>query len=452
VATILIVDDEKNIRATIARGLRLEGFRTVEAGNGEEALAILEDQGADAVLLDVEMPRLDGLATLEAMRDRGLSVPAIVLTAHGSIERAVRAVKLGAFDFIEKPPSMERILIAIGHALDRGRLLSENRRLADESGATAGLLGDSEPMRALRAVLSRVAPTEATILLLGENGTGKELAARAIHDGSPRKARPFVTVNCAAIPETLFESELFGHLRGAFTGATDARRGKFSQADGGTLFLDEVGEIPLHLQPKLLRVLESQEVERLGGGAPEKVDVRLVAATNRDLPAEVETGRFRRDLYHRLDVVPVRVPPLRERRTDIPSLAAHFLDLACRRNRVRPKTLADDAKAALSAHRWPGNVRELRNVMERIAILVQEAEVGAVLLEGLAGAAATPSEIEETGGTLAARVDAFERKTVLEALERNRWRMTRTAEQLGLERSHLYKKLKALGIERPVEE
>jgi len=452
VATILIVDDEKNIRATIARGLRLEGFRTVEAGNGEEALAILEDQGADAVLLDVEMPRLDGLATLEAMRDRGLSVPAIVLTAHGSIERAVRAVKLGAFDFIEKPPSMERILIAIGHALDRGRLLSENRRLADESGATAGLLGDSEPMRALRAVLSRVAPTEATILLLGENGTGKELAARAIHDGSPRKARPFVTVNCAAIPETLFESELFGHLRGAFTGATDARRGKFSQADGGTLFLDEVGEIPLHLQPKLLRVLESQEVERLGGGAPEKVDVRLVAATNRDLPAEVETGRFRRDLYHRLDVVPVRVPPLRERRTDIPSLAAHFLDLACRRNRVRPKTLADDAKAALSAHRWPGNVRELRNVMERIAILVQEAEVGAVLLEGLAGAATTPSEIEETGGTLAARVDAFERKTVLEALERNRWRMTRTAEQLGLERSHLYKKLKALGIERPVEE
>ena len=451
-ATILIVDDEKNIRATIARGLRLEGFRTVEAGNGEEALAILEDQGADAVLLDVEMPRLDGLATLEAMRDRGLSVPAIVLTAHGSIERAVRAVKLGAFDFIEKPPSMERILIAIGHALDRGRLLSENRRLADESGATAGLLGDSEPMRALRAVLSRVAPTEAKILLLGENGTGKELAARAIHDGSPRKARPFVTVNCAAIPETLFESELFGHLRGAFTGATDARRGKFSQADGGTLFLDEVGEIPLHLQPKLLRVLESQEVERLGGGAPEKVDVRLVAATNRDLPAEVETGRFRRDLYHRLDVVPVRVPPLRERRTDIPSLAAHFLDLACRRNRVRPKTLADDAKAALAAHRWPGNVRELRNVMERIAILVQEAEVGAVLLEGLAGAAATPSEIEETGGTLAARVDAFERKTVLEALERNRWRMTRTAEQLGLERSHLYKKLKALGIERPVEE
>ncbi|HVQ34914.1 MAG TPA: sigma-54 dependent transcriptional regulator [Candidatus Bathyarchaeia archaeon] len=448
--TILIVDDEKNIRATIARGLRLEGFRTLEAENGEEALAILEDQGADAALLDVEMPKRDGLATLEAMRDRGIAVPAIVLTAHGSIERAVRAVKLGAFDFIEKPPSMERILLAVANALDRGRLVSENRRLADESGTAAGMLGDSEPMRALRVLLSRAAPTEATILILGENGTGKELAARAIHDGSPRQGRPFVTVNCAAIPETLFESELFGHVRGAFTGATDARRGKFSQADSGTLFLDEVGEIPLHLQPKLLRVLESGEVERIGGGAPERVDVRLVAATNRDLPAEVEAGRFRRDLYHRLDVVPVRVPALRERRTDIAPLAAHFLDLACRKNRVRPKKLDDEALAVLAAHRWPGNVRELRNAMERIAILVQDAGIAARHLDFLGAAPETAAPAAT--GALAALVDDFERKTVLAALERNRWKMTRTAEQLGLERSHLYKKLKALGIERPVEE
>jgi len=446
VPTILIVDDEKNIRATIARGLRLEGFRTLEAENGEEALSVLEDQGADAVLLDVEMPKMDGLATLEAMRDRGIAVPAIVLTAHGSIERAVRAVKLGAFDFIEKPPSIERILLAVGHALDRGRLVSENRRLAEESGATAGMLGDSEPMRALRAMLSRAAPTEATILILGENGTGKELAARAIHDGSPRKARPFVTVNCAAIPETLFESELFGHVRGAFTGATDARRGKFSLADSGTLFLDEVGEIPPHLQPKLLRVLESGEVERIGGGAPERVDVRLVAATNRDLPAEVEAGRFRRDLYHRLDVVPVRVPPLRERRTDVGALAAHFLDLACRRNRVRPKKLGEGALAVLTSHRWPGNVRELRNAMERVAILVQDVEIGATHLDFL-GTAPEVEASAETGGTLAAIMDAFERKTVLAALERNRWQMTRTAEQLGLERSHLYKKCKQLGID-----
>jgi len=349
---------------------------------------------------------------------------------------------------------MERILLAIGHALDRGRLVSENRRLADEAGAGAGILGDALPIRALRETLSRVAPTQATVLVLGENGTGKELAARAIHDGSPRRARPFVTVNCAAIPETLFESELFGHVRGAFTGATEARRGKFSQADGGTLFLDEVGEIPLQLQPKLLRVLESGEVERLGGTGAERVDVRLVAATNRDLAAEVEAGRFRRDLYHRLDVVPVTVPPLRERGSDIPALAAHFLELACRRNRVRPKRLGDAGAAALASHRWPGNVRELRNAMERVAILSPRAEVDAQDLLFLAGAPAGATVTAPPGatGTLASLVEAFERATVLAALERNRWRMTRTAEQLGLERSHLYKKLKALGIERPAED
>jgi DNA-binding NtrC family response regulator len=452
--TVLIVDDEKNIRATIARGLRLEGFRTAEAGDGIEALTILEDHGADVVLLDVEMPKMDGLAALEAMRDRGIAVPAIVLTAHGSIERAVRAVKLGAFDFIEKPPSIERILLAIGHALDRGRLVSENRRLAEETGASAGILGDAEPIRELRKTLARVAPTEATILLLGENGTGKELAARAIHEGSPRASRPFVTVNCAAIPETLFESELFGHVRGAFTGATDARRGKFSLADGGTLFLDEVGEIPLHLQPKLLRAIESGEIERLGGSGTKRVDVRIVAATNRELPAEVEAGRFRRDLYHRLDVVPVRVPPLRERRADVPGLAVHFLDLACRKNRVRAKRLDEGALGVLSAHAWPGNVRELRNVMERVAILVQDPTIRADHLRFLEASPGAPAEAAPSAGegTLATLVEVFERATVLAALERNRWRMTRTAEQLGLERSHLYKKLKALGIERPVEE
>ena len=449
--SVLIVDDEKNIRATIARGLRLEGYRTEEAGDGLQALTLLEDHGADVVLLDVEMPRMDGLAALEAMRDRGIAVPAIVLTAHGSIERAVRAVKLGAFDFIEKPPSIERILLAIGNALDRGRLVSENRRLADETGAGAGILGDAAPTRELRQTLARVAPTEATVLLLGENGTGKELAARAIHAGSSRAGRPFVTVNCAAVPETLFESELFGHVRGAFTGATDARRGKFSLADGGTLFLDEVGEIPVHLQPKLLRAIESGEIERIGGSGTERVDVRIVAATNRDLPAEVEAGRFRRDLYHRLDVVPVVVPPLRDRRDDISGLAIHFLDLACRKNRVRAKQLDEGAQAALAAHRWPGNVREVRNVMERVAILVPDATIRAEHLAFLAPSSATPAPVGGEG-PLATLVEAFERATVLAALERNRWRMTRTAEQLGLERSHLYKKLKALGIERPVED
>ena len=450
--TVLIVDDEKNIRATVARGLRLEGYRTEEAANGVEGLAALESGGIDVVLLDVQMPELDGMGMLAAMRERGAAVPAIVLTAHGSVERAVRAVKLGAFDFIEKPPSMERILVAVGNALDRGRLERDNRRLAREAGEAEEILGDAPATRELRATLARVAPTEATVLLLGENGTGKELASRAIHAGSPRARKPWCVVNCAAIPETLFESELFGHVRGAFTGATDARQGKFQQADGGTLFLDEIGEIPLALQPKLLRALESGDVERIGGRGPERVDVRIVAATNRNLEAEVAASRFRPDLYYRLAVVPVRLPPLRERREDIVPLATRFLEAACTRNRVRAKRLAPDAGEVLLRHPWPGNIRELRNAMERVAILITGDTVDASHLSFLAGGSPSRAHVGREEGGLAAAMERHERELVLAALERNRWRMTRTAEDLGLERSHLYKKLRALGIERPVED
>jgi len=456
--TVLIVDDEKNIRATLARGLRLEGYRTEEAGNGVEALKVLDEGGIDLVLLDVQMPEMDGLALLAAMRERGLAVPAIVLTAHGSIERAVQAVRLGAYDFIEKPPSIERILLAADNALDRDRLLRENRRLSEESGSSGEILGSAEATRALRATLARVAASEATVLLSGENGTGKELAARAIHAGSARARKPLVIVNCAAIPETLFESELFGHVRGAFTGATDARRGKFQQADGGTLFLDEIGETPKPLQPKLLRALESGDVETIGGRGPERVDVRLIAATNRNLDAEVAQGRFRPDLYYRLAVVPVHLPPLRERLADIDLLAGRFLDAACRKNRVKAKRLDPQTIAALERHRWPGNVRELKNAMERVAILVADETVRPAHLgflgQSMASAPAfgpAPGGIDEPGD-LATRMERHERALVLDALERNRWRMTRTAEELGLERSHLYKKLKALGIERPVED
>ena len=452
--TVLIVDDEKNIRATVARGLRLEGYRTEEAGNGVEALTALDGGGIDLVLLDVQMPEMDGLALLSAMRERGIAVPAIVLTAHGSIERAVQAVRLGAYDFIEKPPSIERILLAAGNALDRDRLLRENRRLAEESGSSGEILGSAEATRGLRATLARVAPSEATVLLLGENGTGKELAARAIHAGSARSRKPLVIVNCAAIPETLFESELFGHVRGAFTGATDARRGKFQQADGGTLFLDEIGETPKPLQPKLLRALESGDVETIGGRGPEHVDVRLIAATNRNLEAEVAANAFRPDLYYRLAVVPVQLPPLRERAGDIPMLAVHFLEGACRKNRVKSKRLDPEAIAVLEHHAWPGNVRELRNAMERVAILVADETVRAVHLAFLDHQTSVPTQPArgERGerGELAAMLERHERTLVLQALERNHWRMTRTAEELGLERSHLYKKLKALGIEKPV--
>jgi DNA-binding NtrC family response regulator len=451
--TVLIVDDEKNIRATLARGLRLSGYRTEEAENGVEALRLLADGGIDLVVLDVQMPEMDGLELLGAMRDRSLRVPTIVLTAHGSIERAVQAVKLGAYDFIEKPPSIERILLAAGNALDRDRLVKENRRLAEESGLADEILGTAETTSALRETIRQVAPSEATVLLLGENGTGKELAARAIHRGSARSSRPLVVVNCAAIPEALFESELFGHVRGAFTGATEAHRGKFQQADGGTLFLDEIGETPKSAQPKFLRAIESGDVETVGGRGPERVDVRLIAATNRDLSAAVAAGEFRPDLYYRLAVVPVRLPSLRERAGDIPILAAHFLDAACRKNRVRPKRLDAAAVARLSRHAWPGNLRELRNAMERVAILVPDGTVGASHLAFLdSGAQGAAQEPAAPDSDLASMMERHERAVILATLERNRWKMTKTAEALGLERSHLYKKLKALGIERPVED
>jgi len=451
--TVLIVDDEKNIRATLARGLRLSGYRTEEAANGLEALRVLDDGGIDLVVLDVQMPEMGGLELLSAMRERRLSVPTIVLTAHGSIERAVHAVKLGAYDFIEKPPSIERILLAAGNALDRDRLIEENRRLAEESGLADEILGTAEATSALRTTLARVAASEATVLLLGENGTGKELAARAIHAGSSRSNKPLIIVNCAAIPDALFESELFGHVRGAFTGATEAHRGKFQQADGGTLFLDEIGETPPQAQPKLLRALESGDVETVGGRGPERVDVRLIAATNRDLAAAVAAGSFRPDLYYRLAVVPLRLPSLRERSADIPALAAHFLDAACRKNRVKPKVLSPDAIARLTAYAWPGNVRELRNTMERVAILVPDDAVGASHLAFLDPAARDDLRAQDgESSELASMMERHERALILAALERNRWKMTKTAEVLGLERSHLYKKLKALGIERPVED
>ena len=468
--TILIADDEKNIRATLSRALKLEGYQTEEAENGRRALERLESGEIDLLILDLQMPVLDGLGLLEEISGRNWRIPVIVLTAHGSIDRAVKAVRLGAFDFIEKPPAAERLLLAVSNALRFERLREENRRLADDAGLAGRLHGTSPAARELEATIGRVAPTDATVLILGENGSGKEIVARAVHAASARRQRPLVTVNCAALPETLFESELFGHARGAFTGAVEARRGRFQSADGGTLFLDEIGEVPPALQPKLLRVLETGEVERIGGRGPERIDVRLLAATNRDLETEVRAGRFRQDLYYRLLVVPIRVPPLRDRLEDVPALAVHFIETACRRNHVRPRRLSAEAIDRLQRHTWPGNVRELRNAMERVAILAPGEVIGSEALEFLVpvaegeGTGPRGAAAADTGGRrsgpkgspagadapdLAAAMQSHEREIIVKTLERHHWRMTKAAKELGLERSHLYKKLKALRIEKP---
>jgi DNA-binding NtrC family response regulator len=453
-STILLVDDEKNIRGALARSLKLEGFATLEAEHGLQALETLAHHEIDVMVLDLQMPLCDGMQTLEQMAQRGHAVPTIMLTAHGSIERAVAAVRAGAFDFVEKPPSIERLLVVISNALKVRALSDENRRLREESGRGGALLGDAPAMRALKQVIAQVAPTDATVLLSGENGAGKELAAQAIVAASPRRHQPYVTVNCAAIPETLFESELFGHAKGAFTGAQQAKRGRFQQAHKGTLLLDEIGEMPSAVQPKLLRVLESGQVERVGGEAAERVDVRVIAATNRDLEQEVAQGRFRQDLFFRLHVIPIRVPALRERREDLPLLIAHFLAIACRRHRLRPKQFEREALIALQRHSWPGNVRELRNTIERLAILSAESTIPLSAVETtLATAprvAAEPNAVCAPFGPfdLAAQLSAFERELIEQVIERNAGNMSKSAEELNLERSHLYKKLKVLGIER----
>jgi len=447
---VLIVDDEKNIRTSLADTFGLEGYRAVTAEDGAEALEAIERGGIDLVLLDLQMPRLDGLGVLRKMRDLGHEQPVIFLTAHGTIERAVEAVRAGAYDFIEKPPHAERILLTARNALRQADLEEQNRDLRDETESRFDMIGSSGPMQALYEQIQRIAPTQARVLILGENGSGKELIARALHKHSPRADSPFVRVNCAAVPRELFESELFGHEKGAFTGATRRRRGKFPRAHRGTLFLDEVGEIPLELQPKLLRSLESGEVEPVGSDHEITVDVRVIAATNRDLERAVADGNFRRDLYYRLQVVTLNAPPLRERKSDIPALVHRFIRLACSENNLPARALEAEAIERLQAHDYPGNVRELRNVIERLAILAPGRTIVSRDVEAaLPSASTAESGTPRLAGSLRETMAGLERRVVLQTLEQHGWRMTAAAGALGLERSHLYKKLKALGIAKP---
>lgn len=449
---ILIVDDEESIRKSLGDVLRDEGYEVAVVATGEAALAALETEDPDLVLLDVWMPGMDGIATLEAARARYPELPVVIMSGHGTVETAVKATRLGAYDFFEKPLNLDKLLLGVDNALKASRLTQENQYLRDQAGRRRIMVGQSTAMASLAEQIRVVAPTRASVLVTGENGTGKELVARAIHGGSRRAAGPFVEVNCAAIPEDLIESELFGHEKGAFTGAAARRRGKFDLADGGTLLLDEIGDMSLRTQAKILRVLQEMRFERVGGARTHQVDVRVVAATNKDLEAEIQAGRFREDLYFRLNVIPFQVPPLRERLEDLPGLVDHFIRLYCLEERREPVGIGPGVLASLQAYPWPGNVRELKNVTERMVILCRgdRLELGDVpasirAAAGTAGVGAPPGE----GLGLREARRAFERQFLLRHLEASQWNVPGTAERVGLDKSSLYKKLRELEIEPP---
>jgi two-component system, NtrC family, nitrogen regulation response regulator NtrX len=444
-ATILIVDDESGIRESLGALLRDEGYDVEEVASGEECLEQLKRRSFDLVLLDVWLTGMDGLDTLERMQTEGGAPMVVMISGHGNIETAVRATKLGAFDFIEKPLSVEKVMLVARNALEYLRLEEENRRLRAELEEKYQILGASVPMKALRQQIALTAPTNGRVLIYGESGTGKELVARALHANSPRSAMPFVEVNCAAIPEELIESEMFGHRKGSFTGASEDKIGKFQKADGGTLFLDEVGDMSLKTQSKVLRVLEEQRVEPLGSNRQVNVDVRVIAATNKKLEDEIGRNAFREDLFYRLNVIPFYVPPLRERTEDLPVLAAHFLNEFCDAYGKKPKDFTAPAMEVLLAYPWPGNVRELRNLVERLVIMCPSPKIEPHHLppELFRGASKSPQKPYES---LHEARSAYERDFVLRKLEESRWNMTKAAAALGLERSHLYRKMRSLGI------
>jgi two-component system, NtrC family, nitrogen regulation response regulator NtrX len=451
---ILVVDDEDNIRTALAGILEDEGFSALFANDGITALEVVRKELPDLVLLDIWMPRLDGIETLQRMKALHPSLLVIMMSGHGTIETAVKSTKMGAYDFIEKPLSLEKLLVTIRNALGMLRLKDENVTLREMAYRERGMTGSSPAMVKLQEQILLVAPTNASVLITGENGTGKELVARSIHFHSQRKERPFVEINCAAIPEELIESELFGHEKGAFTGAVAQKKGKFDQADGGTLFLDEIGDMSFKTQAKILRILQERKFERVGGNRTIEVDVRIIAATNKVLEEEIRAGAFREDLYYRLNVVPFTVPPLRERREDIPLLVGHFLELFCMREGLERKTVTPEAMEILQGGAWPGNVRELKNVVERLVIMTPGSTItaahipesitpGAAMREGGAGRL----ELVMDRDTLREAREEFEKEFILRKLEEYNWNISKTAEAIELERSNLHRKIKSYGID-----
>ena len=444
---ILVVDDEAGIRSSLRQILEDEGHRVDEAGDGPEALAKAGADTFDVVLLDVWLPGMDGLQVLQKFREEGRDFEVLVISGHGSIETAVKATRLGAYDFIEKPLSLERVVVTVANALKKRRLEERNLILRERVSQEVELVGRSEAIERLREQVERAAPTQGRVMIFGENGTGKELVARIIHALSDRADEPFIELNCAAIPTELIESELFGHRKGSFTGAIEHKKGKFLLADGGTLFLDEVGDMSLTTQAKVLRVLQEQTFEPVGGSEAVRVDVRVIAATNKNLPEEIAGGNFRRDLYYRLNVIPIWFPPLRDRRDDIPLLCDHYLKLFARQYGRPPKSLSKGASEALLTYNWPGNVRELRNLMEWIIIMVpgHDVQAGDLPLQGSHGGAVETEDLFASGPLKEAR-EAFEREFIRRALARQGGNVSKTAEELQIERRHLYRRLASLGL------
>jgi two-component system, NtrC family, nitrogen regulation response regulator NtrX len=450
---VLIIDDEEAIRSSLRMIFEYEGYECLLAANGAVGLKMAEKEAPDLIFLDIKMPQMDGLEVLRQLGPGPNTAPVVILSGHGTVTAAVEATKLGAFDFIEKPPDSERILLAARNALSQKRLADENRLLKLHFDDRYRMVGVSQALEGVWAAVKRAAPTNATVLVIGESGVGKELVARAIHKNSLRKDEPFVQVNCAAIPEELIESELFGHEKGSFTGATEKQIGKFELAHKGTIFLDEVGDMSLRTQAKVLRVLQEGEVERIGSQKTIEVDVRVIAATNKKLEQEIEENKFREDLYFRLSVIPIEVPALRTRPEDLPPLVEHFVDQFCAENNYRRKTFTADAMAALMRQPWRGNVRELRNTVERLLIMAPANEIDAALVAdtlrrpGAEPPSASPGpSAAENPGSLRDFKEAAERSFLVQKLKENRWNISATATAIGTPRSNLYKKLEQYGI------
>ena len=449
--TICIVDDEPAILNTLSSILEDEGYQVIVAKSGVEGLKVVRSDSPDLVMLDIWMPEMDGLETLKRLRAQFPGILVVMMSGHGSIETAVKATKLGAYDYLEKPLDLEKVTILVRNALHQRKLEEENLNLRIQVERRFELVGSSPSMKRLRDMIAMAAPANSRVLISGANGTGKELVARAIHLQSPRHNRPFVEINCAAIPETLIESELFGHEKGAFSGATSMKRGKFELADGGTLFLDEIGDMSLATQAKVLRVLQEQQFTRVGGTKLLNVQVRVIAASNKDLAEEIAKGTFREDLYYRLNVLPIVVPTLKERRDDIPELAQHFLKMHSEEQGMKPKEFSAQGLDALQRHDWPGNIRELRNLIERLLIMVPKPVIDApdveMFLQGRAPTGVPALSVGTHYDSLREARNVFEREVISQKLRENNWNVSKTADELKIERSHLHRKIKLLNVE-----